>query len=306
MRSASSRPARATARPFVTLQSPSSSERGASSFRRIRCRIPAAFCGRRPPERSAVGSPASEAVDPAFCRLGRSAVRIVRLRPPIFAIGMFRRPDSVPVGAMYNFNLFTTMKKMMTAVMALLMAGTSAFARTSRWRSPGASDDQAGAQGDRPDDRTVETTSRPNRPMRLRSNGCKRMKRCAQARGQMKEAEAMKSSFPPRSSSCAGRRYRGRPGRGSRSAGREKHAKGPEVPTRDAASAEGSPRKMPVTARTEGSGGIASAGRPAAARSNLAAAGLLCGQPLCGKLSQIGFQQFAARRVAQAADGLFP
>mgnify|MGYP000275016739 CR=1 FL=1 len=33
----------------------------------------------------------------------RPAVRIVRLRA-IFAIGMFRRPDSVPVGTMYNFN----------------------------------------------------------------------------------------------------------------------------------------------------------------------------------------------------------
>jgi len=40
---------------------------------------------------------------PQFCRLGRPAVRIVRLRA-IFAIGMFRRPDSVPVGTMYNFN----------------------------------------------------------------------------------------------------------------------------------------------------------------------------------------------------------
>ena len=70
-----------------------------------RCRIPAAFL-RAAVRTGAIGgrfAPPRRRLIPQFCRLGRPAVRIVRLRP-IFAIGMFRRPDSVPVGAMYNFN----------------------------------------------------------------------------------------------------------------------------------------------------------------------------------------------------------
>ena len=68
------------------------------------------------------------------------------------------------------------MKKMMTAVMALLlMAGTSAFAQENKSVAP---------PRERPT--TEQLARKATRPMRLRSNDCKRMKRCVSRRVQPK------------------------------------------------------------------------------------------------------------------------
>lgn len=83
------------------------------------------------------------------------------------------------------------MKKMMTAVMALLlMAGTSAFAQENKSVAPPrerpTTEQLARKATDRMTAQLKLTEKQPNRPMRLRSNDCKRMKRCVSRRVQPK------------------------------------------------------------------------------------------------------------------------